>query len=360
MPVNYRSYVQTEEVQIEGDYPEETVDVKQYSVTSYGVDYDVDGIVKRLRRGDIEIPEFQRNFVWSLRRSSRFIESLLMGLPVPGIFLYRERGSQKLRVIDGQQRLMSLQFYYEGKFKDLKNGFALMGLKSRFNGLEYKNLLDEDRRRLDDSVIHASIIQQEAPDDNGSSQFAIFDRLNTNSTPLSSQEIRSAIYCGAFNDLLGKLNNNADWRELFGKQNSRKRDQELILRFLALYFEDKQYRPPMKEFLNDVMRNNRNMEQYAERDIQNLFATTVYTIFNELGNKAFKPERAVNAALLDSLMVGIARRLQSGPIGSDIRREYERLLKNEAFRAAIYAGTAQAENVRTRIRLATEAFESVE
>jgi len=96
------------EVQIEADYPEETVDVKQYSITGYGVDYDVEGIVKRYKRGDIEIPKFQRTYVWPVKRASRFIESLLMGLPVPGIFLYREKGSQKLRVIDGQQRLMTL------------------------------------------------------------------------------------------------------------------------------------------------------------------------------------------------------------------------------------------------------------
>jgi len=295
-----------------------------------------------------------------LKRASRFIESLLLGLPVPGIFLYRESGSRKLRVIDGQQRLLSLQFYYQGKFKEGKKGFALTGLESRFDGLAYENLLDEDRRRLDDSIIHAAIIQQLSPDDDGSSQFAIFDRLNTNSTPLSPQEIRSAIYGGAFKDLLVKLNNNAHWRELFGKENPRKRDQELILRFLALYFEGEQYQPPMKEFLNQMMRQNQNLEIDGAQAIQKLFESTVSLIFKKLGPRAFKPERAVNAALLDSLMLGIARRLAAGPIRSDIRGEYERLLKDESFRLAISASTAQAENVRTRIRLATEAFASVE
>ncbi len=369
MVVDYVDYADTldyvdpeEDVSIRGDAPEETVDVKQqYSITSYGADYDVEGIVRRLDRGDIEIPEFQRTFVWSQVRSSKFIESLLMGLPVPGIFLYREKNSQQLRVIDGQQRLMSLQFYYRGNFGDSGKEFTLKGLESRFGGLAYNDLPEEDKRRLNDSIIHASIIQQESPDDDGSSQFAIFERLNTNSTPLSSQEIRAAIFHGEFNDLLEELNNNSDWRTLFGKRHSRKRDQELILRFLALYFVGaERYRPTMKEFLNDHMRHNRNLEKHTETEIRNLFEETVRVILSKLGPEAFKPERALNAALLDSLMVGITCRLQNGPIDSDISEAYKNLQRNEFFKQSISAGTSQAENVRTRIRLATDAFASVE
>ena len=360
MITDYVDFADTEEdVQVEADYPEETVDVKHYSITSYGLDYDVEGIVKRLMRKDIYIPEFQRTFVWSQIRASKLIESLLMGLPVPGIFLYREKNSQRLRVIDGQQRLMTLKFYYEGKFKDASQEFVLKGLESRYNGLAYKDLPDADKLRLNDSIIHASIIQQEAPDDDGSSQFAIFERLNTNSTPLSPQEIRTAIFGGEFNNLLIHLNHNADWRELFGKVNTRKRDQELILRFLALYFDFENYRPPMKEFLNDHMRGNQDLKQHPEPVIRDLFEGTVAIILDKLGTKAFKPERAVNAALLDSLMVGLARRLENGLIKSDLHAEYKSLLQDDSFRASIYAGTAQADNVRTRILLATDAFASV-
>ena len=350
----------TEEVQIEGNYADETVDVKQFTISGYGADYDVEGIVKRLQRGDIEIPEFQRAFVWTPKRSSRFIESLLMGLPVPGIFLYRDKGSQKLLVIDGQQRLMSLQFYFEGKFEDSNSEFSLRSLESRFNGLAYSDLPDEDRRRLNDSIIHASIIQQEAPDDNGSSQFSIFERLNTTSTPLSPQEIRAAIYGGQFSKLILALNEYEAWRTLFGKRSNRKRDEELILRFIALYYRYDQYQPPMKGFLNQFMSDNRNLEEYAESEIRSLFQDTLTVILQKLGEKAFKPERALNAALLDSLTVGIARRRDKGPINTEIKEEYECLLRNDEFRDSIYARTAHLDNVRRRIRLATEAFSSVE
>ncbi len=106
-----------EEVKIE-DEPEEAEEEVpfKYAITSYGADYPVDGLVKRLIARDIFIPPFQRGYVWTLTQASRFVESLLLGLPVPGIFLSRDIENQKLMVIDGQQRLRTLQYFYEGIF----------------------------------------------------------------------------------------------------------------------------------------------------------------------------------------------------------------------------------------------------
>lgn len=348
------------ELKIVGDYAEETADVKQYTISGYGADFDVEGLVRRLNRGDIEIPEFQRTFVWNQTRASRFVESLLMGLPVPGIFLYRDKGSQTLRVIDGQQRLRSLQSYYGGQFPGSNRAFRLTGVIKAFDGKSYTDLSAEDRRRLNDSIIHASIIQQEDPDDDGSSQFALFERLNTTSTPLSSQEIRAAIYGGEFNDFLVDLNKCPEWRALVGKPHRRKRDQELILRFIALYFSFDEYEPPMKSFLNQAMHDNQDMEIYSELEVRRVFHETVNVILEKLGEKAFKPSRALNAAVQDSLMIGIARRLEKGPITSDIRVQYDNLMDNNEFGDLIYSQTSHLENVRRRIELASETFADVE
>ena len=349
-----------EHVTIESDGSDETVDVKQYTISGYGADFDVEGLVRRLDREDIEIPEFQRTFVWNQQRASRFIESLLMGLPVPGIFLYRDKGSQTLRVIDGQQRLLSLQAFYSGKFPGTEREFRLTGLKSRFNGYAHADLPAEDRRRLNDSIIHASIIQQEAPDDDGSSQYSLFERLNTTSTPLSSQEIRSAIHGGKFNDLILQLNEFEAWRTLFGNRSKRKRDEELILRFIALHFCIDKYKPPMKSFLNQFMSDNKAMDVCDEHEMSKVFRGTVSVILEKLGDRAFKPGRALNAAVQDSLMIGIARRLEKGPIKSEIKDEYDSLMQNEEFRELIYSQTSHLENVRRRLQLATVAFSAVE
>ena len=342
------------------DDADDAVDAKHYSITSYGADFDVEGLVRRLDRGHIEIPKFQRAFVWTPRQCSRFIESLLIGLPVPGIFLYRDKGESKLRVIDGQQRLLTLKYFCEGRFKETGREFQLVGVQDEFEGHTFESLPEEDKRRFNDAIIHSSVIQQEAPDDDGSSQFAIFERLNTTSTRLSPQEIRAAIFQGQFNDLLMELNECADWRTLVGKPNRRKRDQELILRFLALYYDADNYKPPRNDFLNSHMRRNRDLVLHPEYDIRCLFESTVSTILNHFDSDAFRPDRAVNAAMTEALMVAIARRLQSSPIVRSMRREYDTLLANEDFRESIASGTSQRQNVRTRLRLATEAFALVE
>lgn len=342
----------SEDVEIASDPEDETLAVG-YSITSYGLDFDVDGLIRRIERDDIYIPNFQRAFVWTQAISSRFIESLLLGLPVPGIFLYRAEGG-KYEVIDGQQRLKTLQMFRSGKFNN--RTFRLEGLESKFNHKSYSELLGSDRRQLEDSIIHATIIRQDAPDDSGSSKFSIFERINTSARPLSAQEIRSAIFQGEFNDLLGELNTDSNWRTLFGKLHSRKRDEELILRFLALYFWFRGYETPMKRFLNSFMHNNRNLELYSAKQIRSLFLNTVRTIHDQIGSKSFKPVRAVNAALCDSLLVGVARRLERGPVQSSLREQYDNLLHNEKFVTSISKGTSQNENVRRRIQLSTCTF----
>jgi hypothetical protein len=149
-----------------------------YSITSYGADYPVDGLVKRIDAGDIIVPEFQRQFIWPRPRIERFIESLLLGLPVPGIFLAREPESNRLLVIDGQQRLRTLSAFYKGILRGRE--FKLSkGVQAQFVDRTYETLEEEDRRRLDDSIIHATVIRQDEPSDDQSSVYFIFERLNT-------------------------------------------------------------------------------------------------------------------------------------------------------------------------------------
>ncbi len=344
------------DVDVVDEYEDQTLAIPQYSITSYGIDYDVEGLVRRMNNDDILIPTFQREFVWSRAIASRFVESLLLGLPVPGIFLYRTE-DDRYQVIDGQQRVKTLQYFYSGKFVD--RPFTLVKLESKFNGLTIEDLEGRDRRRLNDSIIHATVIRQDKPDDNGSSKFSIFQRLNTNAKPLSSQEIRAAIYQGDFNELLYELNENSAWRNLFGKRHSRKRDEELILRFLALFYGLGRYKSPMKRFLNEFMNEHRYLKASPAEDFRPVFDKTVQTISDKIGARAFIPTRAVNAALCDSLMIGIARRLESGPIESDIKKNYDDLRDNHEFKDLIADTTSAPDRVRQRIKFAIDAFANV-
>lgn len=356
------SRIRTEDTLIEDRLGDEDVVIPfQYAITSYGADYPVDGLVKRIQNGDIFVPSFQRGYVWTYRQASRFVESLLLGLPVPGIFLSKEEETGKLLVIDGQQRLRSLQWFYEGVFRKTSQEFALRGVQSEFNGSTYRSLKDHDRRRLDDSILHATIVRQDVPSEDKSSIYHIFERLNTGGTRLMPQEIRACIYHGEFNDLLRDLNKLDVWRSIFGKPHSRMRDQELILRFLALYFYSRSYKRPMRDFLNKYMGKNRNLISQSREEILKAFAETINLVSKGLSNNAFRPRAAFNAAVFDSVMVGITRRLEKGEITDfgTLRERYQILLRDEKFVNSTEVSTSDEERLQSRIALATQAFADV-
>jgi hypothetical protein len=333
----------------------------KYSITSYGADYPVDGLVKRIAVGDIAIPSFQRGYVWSLKEGSRFIESLLLGLPVPSIFLSKEADTQKLLVIDGQQRLLTLRHFYEGIWPPTRKEFELKGVQSRFEGATYKQLPSDDRRRLDDSIIHAIIVKQEEPSDDSSSIYHIFERLNTSGVSLTPQEIRTAIHHGPFSDLLKDLNTVEAWRSVYGPTNKLMRDQELILRFLALYYDREHYHRPMKEFLNEFMGRNKKLSGITKEQMSSVFTSTIELVEKAIGKRAFKLARVLNAAVYDSVMVGIARRLEKGRLTdlARLKEQYSDLLTNKDFLALTERATADEDSVSRRLALAADVFSGI-
>jgi len=341
-----------------------------FEITSYGADYDVDGLVKRLDRGDIVVPTFdpevertesgivgfQRRYVWSKPQADRFIESLLLGLPVPGIFLVKEPSGIHL-VLDGQQRLRTLGAFYEGTLRGKQ--FRLETVQERFKGLAYKDLDADDRRRIDDAIIHATIVRQDTPSNDQESVYLIFERLNTGGTSLQPQEIRSALYYGRLAALLRVLNEDANWRAVYGKPSERLKDQEMILRFYAMLYYGEQYRRPMKVFLNRYMATNRNFERQREDDLRTVFSQAIAMIRTAKGDRVFRIASAVNAAVVDSVMTGVAKRLLArGKIedAEALAQAYDELLQDPQYRDAVTSSTADEESVATRLRKAKDAF----
>ncbi len=337
-----------------------------YNISSYGADFDVDGLVKRLVRDDILIPPFQRDYVWNLLDASRFVESLLLGLPVPGVFLAREADSNKLLVIDGQQRLKSLQFFFGGYFNpkpDQKSRrvFKLKGVQPQFENKTYDTLEESDRIRLNDSIIHATIIKQESPEGDDTSVYHVFERLNTGGRKLTPQEIRAAIFHGTLIQLLNELNNYPDWRSIYGKESQRLKDRELILRFIALFNQSQNYVRPISEFLNRYNKTNKNPSSEYCNATANIFKETISMFFKSLGAGAFRPERALNAAVFDSNMVGLAMRISSGkPISTyQVATAYNTLLGDDEYKKIVSESTSDTERVKNRIALAIDCYISV-
>ena len=335
-------------------------DTKKFSITSYGADYTVDSLVRRMKGEAFKIPEFQRRFIWSQRHASKFIESLLMGLPVPGIFLYKESNTNRHLVIDGQQRLKTLAAFYGGLLGEKK--FRLVGVRDPWTGRSYEDLDPSDQLKLDDSIVHATIFTQDHPADVLDSIYFVFERINSGGIRLSPQEIRNCINAGPFIEMVQRLNRDVSWRHIFGgPENKRAKDQELIVRFFAMLRDRRSYARPMAKFLNDFSENMNDAPDAALDKLATIFLETVQLVDKALDGRAFRPVRSLNAAVFDSAMVGIATRLEREPLPETaaIVKTYERLITEPEYRKGWERATADEESVKSRMAAAVKAFSTM-
>jgi hypothetical protein len=178
---------------------------------------------------------------------------------------------------------------------------------------------------------------------------------------LRPQEIRACIYHGKFNELLKGLSHEEDWKTICNITDKRLKSQELILRFFALFFESDRYKPPLKEFLNNFMGRNRNLHCYSEELLVSKFKNIVKLVSKCLNGNAFRPEKSLNAAVYDGVMVGLARRLEKNSEVNEetFKKRYYALLKDEDFIDACSTGTSQESKVKLRIDKATKIFENI-
>lgn len=352
------------------DSIDETIEYK-FDLTFYGADYPVDGLVKRLANNDVIVPSFdpmnelvtdveafQRKFVWSKAQCDRFVESLLLGMPVPGIFLVQQ-SDKRLLVLDGQQRLLTMSAFYIGILN--KKEFVLEYVQKKFKGLTYKTLDAESRRTLDDSIIHATVIRKTKESDDLSSIYSLFERLNSGGTQLSPHEIRVALVSGPLTRLIRDLNETPSWRSIFGQRSNTLKDHELILRFLALRFAQAEYKSPMKDFLTLYAKSNVALDKQDEATVRSAFTQTVDLVHAALGPKAFRITNALNAAVFDSVMVGISYRIAAG---GDIDKAklavaYKELLNEAEYYQAVSKATAREDQVQARLNIAIKTFGAV-
>ncbi|SRR6266496_6857071 len=332
----------------------------QYEISTYPADFTLEGLHQKWLAGDIKIPKFQRQFVWKQTQASKLIESFLLGLPVPAVFFYTERKSQKYLVIDGQQRLKTVFYFFEGYFGEEEKGkrkaFRLKGLneKSKLEGKLFSDLEEGDQRALKNAVLRSFIVKQIDPADD-TSIYHIFERLNTGGTLLTAQEVRNCVYHGQLNDLLIELNKTGAWREILGKPNpdSRQKDIQLILRFLSLQ-DPSRYEKPLKDFLSKFMHANRFLPNDTSNKFKNLFTATVARVLKDLGPKPFHIRAGLNSAVFDSVMVAFAKNLNVNVAG--IEKRFESLIENEEFLKTTRTSTTDTETIRQRFAIAEKAL----
>ena len=336
-----------EETELSDD--DEAQDIR-YEIMAYPADYTLQVLYDKWRSDQLIIPHFQRNYVWNDTQASRLIESFLLGLPVPQVFLHRDRSDPKLTVIDGHQRISTIVRFFKGEFN-------LKGVNSTWNGRSYESLIEYDQAVLNDSALRAIIIRQIRPKDT-SSIYHIFERLNTGGVRLNEMEIRRALHHGEANPLLERLNLNPDWRLIIGtpKPELRFRDVELILRILALADNWQGYGKPMKDFITNYMQVLDEADASKVTQLEQRFAQACQMIRSELGEKPFHLRGRLNLAALDSVMACSVELADS--LKPDIGDKYNSLLDNETFSEAVTHNTSDNAVVRKRFELVHSVFGS--
>ena len=240
--------------------------------------------------GDIDTnPMYQRDFLNDWVKASRLVESVLLSIPIPTVYLCQEQ-DETLSVIDGQQRITSF-------IKFLKNEFALKGLQELpdLNGKKFCDLDKAIQKKLKNSTIHAITLLKESEE----LKYEIFARLNLGSEKLKDQELRNCIYRGSFNTMLeGIAKDNKLLPILFRSENWRKSYQERILRFFALK-DFHNYKSSMPKTLNQYMSNHQNDKDSEIKAQRDLFNGTIDIIKQVLGEKAFCRYDRSKKAFLD-------------------------------------------------------------
>ncbi|MCY3956100.1 MAG: DUF262 domain-containing protein [Nitrospira sp.] len=225
-------------------------------------------------------PEWQRNYVWSRRQASKLIESFLLNIPVPVVYLSRTE-DKKYEVIDGLQRLKTVFDFFNDKF-------SLTGLDIRkdLNGKKFKALDSTTQRELRNSTLRSFELSS---DTDPNIHFIVFERLNTGGTKLNEMEIRNCIFRGNVNSLIKELASNADFVKCLNQPALQKRmnDRALVLRFLAFY--ERTYhkcQQQLKQFLNEFLETYRNPTEQKIREYRRAFehcTRSSLTVFGEYG-----------------------------------------------------------------------------
>ena len=232
---------------IEIQEEEESISLERYAFNSFRIERSIRDILNWVEKGKIIIPEFQRDFVWNYNQSSRFVESVLLGLPIPDFFMFRlidNKGQfEKYILIDGLQRYTTIKQFVEGKFVqgETNRTFKINNKSSQWFNKTYAKLDTNDQDYFQDYSLKINVFDSVEDSERMQKLYmtTIFERINTGSTKLSAQEVRNAIFIGETVRDIRTNAKNEDFSHLLqadlNKYSQRCKKEEFYLRLLAYY-----------------------------------------------------------------------------------------------------------------------------
>ena len=375
----------TDEVEIE----EEGISFQEYDITSSPNDFNVRTIVDYIDSGIFKIPVFQRNYVWTINRASKFIESIIRGLPIPQIFLY-EKARNKYLVIDGQQRLMSIYFFLKMRFPYIEKRGALRKIFdeegeispqvfaddsffSRFDlrlpcklpqsnnklyGRNYESL-GELQTTLELRPIRCVFVKQNFPQDDDSSVLEIFNRLNTQGVNLTPQEIRISLYNSDFMTMVSRSNADERWRKLIAEPEPdiRMKDVEVLLRGFAMLTRGTAYAPSMTRFLNKFAEEMQDESEEEIRFLEGLMFSFLDVCTDFPAGVFGTSSRKLNISVFESIFAAACESgyvCRTGLVTPICEAKINELKNDPAFLDASSTKSTDTDKVQTRLRRAKE------
>ena len=353
------------EMKFDDDYDEDSkipyeIPKEVRKITTQAYDKSVSDIVRMIEDKDIRLdPDYQRNYVWDNKKASMLIESIILNVPIPVIYVSQEE-DDSWSVIDGLQRLSSLKRFFDGKFK-------LSGLEilSDLNKSDITTLNPKALRMLKNGLLRVIMITH---DSNEEIKYDVFMRLNTGSVHLTEQELRNCLYRGNLNKFLKEVVQNQKWLALIGLKEPHKRmaDREMVLRFLAIWKNwDVEngilngYKGRMKSFLNAFMNDYKEIKGQEANEWKRLFEETVEKVYQVYGEYAFKRqgldgmrEKTINRAIIDVIMLSATQHPMDELIANKdkIAKRFIEMTNNDMeFRNSIKIGTSDTKVITLRL-----------
>lgn len=346
---------------IDDDDKPDDIPKEERKLTTQAYDKSVSDVVRMMSNGDIHLnPEYQRQYVWDSKKASLLIESILLNVPIPVIYVAQEE-DDSWSVIDGLQRLYSLKRFFDRDFK--LTGLELLQELSR---CDIKSLNPKAARMLKNGLLRIIVISY---DSHPEIKYDIFMRLNRGAVKLNEQELRNCLFRGELNRKIMDLRKYEKYQLLLKIKKPHKRllDVELLLRFIAINEnwdptngEIKNYKGKVKSFLNYYMEESKNISVEKLQCLVTKFQVTVDKVVEVLGENAFRRnnkeggyERPLNRALMDCILNAFEKFDHHSLVQkkSEIATALKELvLNNEEFRNSITKATSDKKVIEFRLR----------
>jgi Protein of unknown function DUF262 len=308
----------------------------------YLTEFSLELLADKMNKGDFEVPNYQREYTWEPERKSRFIESLLIGLPIPFLFFWESPETGKLEIVDGSQRLRTIKEFFLGEL-----ALGELEVLSHVSGFRFKDFPESRQRKLKNRSIRGVVLNENA---DAAARFDFFERVNTGSKIANKAEVRRGALAGKFMDfviLLAEENLFIGLTPVTDTQKKEREREELVARFFAYSDGLEEYRDQVSMF---IFKYCRKMNQYFDENPQEIniyhqrFMDTMEFVSKNfsLGFRRSAKGKISPRSRFEAIAIGSYLALKERPELANTQISVEEWLDSKQFKDATGADGANA------------------